>query len=111
MGVPAVAVIAVAGAVGVPLMSADASPNLPSRTAAQLLASIAQAQARPFSGTVVETARLGLPAVPGQDQTTNPISLLTGSHTVRVWYGGPGKSRLALVGDLAESDQQYESNE
>jgi MucB/RseB N-terminal domain len=102
--VPAVAVIAVAGAIGVPLMSADASPSLPAKTAGQLLADIGSAQARPFSGTVVETARLGLPAVPEQVANTSPLSLLTGSHTVRVWYGGAQQTRLALVGDLAESD-------
>jgi outer membrane lipoprotein-sorting protein len=103
-GVPAVAVIAVAGAIGVPLMSADASPNLPPKTAGQLLADLASAQARPFSGTVVETARLGFPAVPGETSNTSPLSLLTGSHTVRIWYGGAQQTRLALVGDLAESD-------
>jgi hypothetical protein len=103
-GVPAVAVIAVAGAIGVPLMSADASPSLPAKTAGQLLADLASAQARPFSGTVVETARLGFPAVPGETSNTSPLSLLTGSHTVRVWYGGAQQTRLALVGDLAESD-------
>ena len=103
-GVPAVAVIAVAGAIGVPLMSADASPSLPAKTAGQLLADLASAQARPFSGTVVETARLGFPAVPGETSNISPLSLLTGSHTVRVWYGGAQQTRLALVGDLAESD-------
>jgi hypothetical protein len=103
-GVPAVAVIAVAGAIGVPLMSADASPTLPAKTAGQLLADIASAQARPFSGTVVETARLGFPALPEQAGNTSPLSLLTGSHTVRIWYGGAQQTRLALVGDLAESD-------
>jgi outer membrane lipoprotein-sorting protein len=102
--VPVVAVVAVAGAIGVPLVSADASPSLPAKTAGELLADVAGAQARPFSGTVVETARLGLPAVPEQVSTTSPLSLLTGSHTVRVWYGGPQQTRLALVGDLAESD-------
>ena len=103
--VPAVAVAVVAGAIGVPLMSADASPNLPAKTAGQLLADIGAAQARPFSGTVVETAKLGLPDLPGQDQSsTSPLALLTGSHTVRVWYGGPQQTRLALVGNLSESD-------
>jgi outer membrane lipoprotein-sorting protein len=102
--VPAVAVVVVAGAIGVPLMSADASPSLPAKTAGALLADLASAQPRPLSGTVVETARLGLPAVPGQDSSTSALALLTGSHTVRVWYGGPEQTRLALVGNLAESD-------
>ena len=86
-------------------MSADASPNLPAKTAGQLLADVASAQARPFSGTVVESAKLGLPDLPGQDQSsTSPLALLTGSHTVRVWYGGAQQTRLALVGNLSESD-------
>jgi outer membrane lipoprotein-sorting protein len=103
--VPAVAGVVVAGAIGVPLMSADASPNLPAKTAGQLLADVGSAQARPFSGTVVESAKLGLPDLPGQDQSsTSPLALLTGSHTVRVWYGGAQQTRLALVGNLAESD-------
>jgi outer membrane lipoprotein-sorting protein len=103
-GVPAIAVVGVAAAIGVPLVAADASPNLPAKTAGQLLTDVASAQARPFSGTVVETARLGLPAIPGQGSNTSALSLLTGSHTIRVWYGGPQQTRLALVGDLAESD-------
>lgn len=103
-GVPAVAVLGVAAAVAVPLVSADASPSLPAKTAGQLLTEVASAQARPFSGTVVETARLGFPAVPDQAGDTSAMSLLAGSHTVRVWYGGPQQTRLALVGDLTESD-------
>ena len=31
-------------------------------------------------------------------------SLLAGSHTARVWYDGADKARVALVGDLGESD-------
>jgi outer membrane lipoprotein-sorting protein len=103
--VPVLAGAVVAGAIGVPLMSADASPTLPAKTAGQLLADVVSAQARPFSGTVVESAKLGLPDLPGQDQSsTSPLALLTGSHTVRVWYGGAQQTRLALVGNLAESD-------
>jgi outer membrane lipoprotein-sorting protein len=103
-GVPAVAVAGVAAVIGIPMVSADASPALPAKTAGQLLADVGSAPARPFSGTVVETTRLGLPAVPGQAANTSPLSLLTGSHTIRIWYGGPQQTRLALVGDLVESD-------
>jgi outer membrane lipoprotein-sorting protein len=110
--VPVVAAAVVAGAIGVPLMSADASPNLPAKTAGQLLSDIGSTQARPFSGTVVESAHLGLPDLPGQDtSSTSPLALLTGSHTVRVWYGGPQQTRLALVGNLAESDLVRNGND
>jgi outer membrane lipoprotein-sorting protein len=58
----------------------------------------------PLSGTVVETARLGLPALPETGQSIQPTSLLAGSHTARVWYDGADKSRIALVANLAETD-------
>jgi outer membrane lipoprotein-sorting protein len=35
---------------------------------------------------------------------TSLQSLITGSHTARVWYGTGGKARFSLVGDLAETD-------
>ncbi|MBC7680065.1 MAG: hypothetical protein H7233_13920, partial [Pseudorhodobacter sp.] len=47
--------------------SASAHPALPSRTAAQLLAGVQGAKVTALGGTVVGTARLGLPALPGAD--------------------------------------------
>ena len=105
--VPAAGATAVAAALVISPMVADAAPSLPPRTAAELLASTTAAADHPFSGTVVETARLGLPDLPatGAGSTSlSATSLVTGSHTARVWYAGPGRSRIALVGDLAESD-------
>jgi outer membrane lipoprotein-sorting protein len=57
-----------------------------------------------LSGTIVETARLGLPDLPGMAGGTSLQSLVTGSHTARVWYGPDKKARVSLVGDLAETD-------
>nr|MDP9102370.1 hypothetical protein [Actinomycetota bacterium] len=59
-----------------------------------------------LSGTVVETLRLGLPSLPGADRgaSLNWQSLVTGTHTAQVWLDGPRKQRLALLGQLAESD-------
>jgi outer membrane lipoprotein-sorting protein len=91
-------------------------PNLPARTAGQLLASLEQAHTPQFSGTTVETARLGLPNLsendlpagvsPGaQSQLTQLITLLTGSHTAQVAYGGPERQRIAIfLSDLSETD-------
>jgi outer membrane lipoprotein-sorting protein len=91
-------------------------PNLPARTAGQLLASLEQAHTPQFSGTTVETARLGLPNIsendlpagvsPGaQSQLTQLITLLTGSHTAQVAYGGPERQRIAIfLSDLSETD-------
>ncbi|HVV76736.1 MAG TPA: hypothetical protein VHC43_11930 [Mycobacteriales bacterium] len=91
-------------------------PNLPARTAAQLLASLEQATVPQFSGTVVETSRLGLPnigdsslvgeATPaGADGMMQIVTLLTGSHTAQIAYGGPERQRIAIfLSDLTEMD-------
>jgi outer membrane lipoprotein-sorting protein len=86
--------------------SDSATPTLPPRTAEQLLADVSQAKVAGLSGTVVQTARLGLPELPGLSGRggASITGLLSGSHTVRVWLKDPGKSRLAITGSLAESD-------
>lgn len=104
---PAVGVVAVVVALVVSPMVADAAPSLPPRTAAELLASTRAAVDHPFSGTVAQTARLGLPDLPsthGRSTSLSIAALATGSHTARVWYAGPGRTRVALVDDLAETD-------
>jgi outer membrane lipoprotein-sorting protein len=53
---------------------------------------------------VVETSSFGLPALPATGSPTSLSSLLTGSHTVRVWYSSPGHFRLAVPESLSESD-------
>ena len=82
---------------------ASADPALPERSAEQLLVDLQTAQVDGLSGTVVQTADLGIPAIPGAaDSPAGQLtSLLAGSHTMRVWYSGPDKLRLAQV------DQQY----
>ena len=104
--VPAGVVAAVGVAVvGRPIF-AGASPGLPERTPAQVLAAVTSAGAQPFSGTVVETASLGLPSLPqlAGEGPTSLTSLVSGSHTARVWYDGPERVRFALLGPLAETD-------
>ena len=59
------------------------------------------------SGTVVESADLGLPSLPQlgpADADSGLLGLVTGTHTLRVWYGGPTKQRVALLNSLGESD-------
>jgi outer membrane lipoprotein-sorting protein len=102
--VPVGAVALIAGGVTLTSVNADAAAKLPAKTAAQLLADVAKAPQHPMSGTIVETARLGLPELPGQAAGTSLQSLITGSHTARVWYGTNAKARISLVGDLAETD-------
>src|SRR6516162_9571500 len=95
--VPAGVLVIVGGVLAGSLISvAQAAPGLPARTPAQLLVQVADSAAPPLTGTVVETASFGLPRLPGNQDPTSLASLLTGSHTVRVWYSGPRRFRLAV---------------
>ena len=103
--VPAGALVVTGGVLAGSLISvAQAAPGLPARTPAQLLVQVADSAAPPLTGTVVETASFGLPRLPGNQDPTSLASLLTGSHTVRVWYSGPRRFRLAVPEPLSESD-------
>jgi outer membrane lipoprotein-sorting protein len=100
----------VAAVVGVGIASAitvaQAAPALPPRTPAQLLAAVAgdHTAPPPLTGTVVETAALGIPQLPGSQNPNTITSLLAGSHTLKIWYGGPRKLRLAAPVQLGETD-------
>ncbi|MEW2143497.1 hypothetical protein AB0869_11855 [Micromonospora vinacea] len=103
--VPATAAVAViGGGAAIGTFAAEAEPSLPPRTAAQLLVDLQTSRLEGLSGTVVQRADLGLPPlvglIPGNELTT----LLTGTHTLRVWYSGPDKQRVALMDTLGEQD-------
>ncbi len=101
----AVAVVGMVAA-GSVLAGAQAAPALPARTPAQLIAAIAANKSVPaaLSGTIVTNAALGLPDLPGTGGPASIPSLLTGSHTFQVWYGGPGRLRIAVPVSLGETD-------
>jgi len=109
--VPAGALVITGAVLGGSLISvAHASPGLPPRTPAQLLVQVADSVPPPLIGTVVETTSLGLPSLPGTADPTSIASLLTGSHTVRVWYAGPRHFRLAVPEPLSETDVIADGN-
>jgi outer membrane lipoprotein-sorting protein len=109
--IPAAALVITGAVIGGSLISvAQASPGLPSRTPAQLLAQVADSVTPPLTGTVVETTSLGLPSLPGTANPTSIASVLTGSHTVRVWYSGPRHFRLAVPEPLSETDVIADGN-
>ncbi|AYY13507.1 hypothetical protein EF847_13200 [Actinobacteria bacterium YIM 96077] len=103
--VPAsVAVLATVTAVGVALM-ADADAELPERDASELIAALTRADDVPLAGTIVHSADLGLPEAPDLTaQSGSPLSLLTGATTARVWYAAPDTYRVAVYGELSETD-------
>lgn len=104
--VPAAAVLTVGAVVaGTTMAGAQASPELPSRTAAQLLADVQQATGPgPLTATVQETANLGLPSLPGSGNSTSAMSLLSGTHSFNIWYADPAHVRVAQPVQLGESD-------
>ena len=105
--VPAGAIVAVLGTgILTTALRASADVRLPARTAAQLLVDLQTARLDGASGTVVERADLGLPPLAGLlgGNSTQITSLISGSHTLRVWYSGPDKARVALLAPLGEQD-------
>ncbi|MGZ4467064.1 MAG: LolA family protein [Nocardioidaceae bacterium] len=100
------AALLIAGGSAIGAISAAARGGLPHRSAAQLLVDVQKARLEGLSGTVVQNADLGLPSLPsvGGSGSADMSSLVTGSHTLRLWYAGPAHVRLALLGSLGESD-------
>ena len=101
--VPLAAVLAITASTLV-AGNASADEKLPPRSAEQLLVDLQQAEVDGFSGTVQQSADLGIPALPGMgEQGSDFSSLISGTHTLRVAYAGPDKSKVALLGELSES--------
>lgn len=86
--------------------ASNATPRLPARSAAQLLVDVQTHADTALSGTVKETANLGLPSLPdsGSQASLTWQTFLTGSHEVRLWVDGPDRQRAALIGRLSEAD-------
>jgi outer membrane lipoprotein-sorting protein len=103
----AAAVVVIGGGAAAGTIAASAEPSLPERSAAQLLVDLQNAKVDGLSGTVVQTADLGLPALPGitsGEGSADLANLIAGSNTARVWYAGEDKARVALLGKLGETD-------
>lgn len=109
---PVLAVALTVGGVATAQSSAGGQSDLAPRTAHDLLVDLQEARPTPFSGTVVQTMDLGLPDLSaaalaggsGSAGKPNPVSLLSGSHSWRVWFADPTHARLALVDGTDEYD-------
>lgn len=103
-----VPVVVVGAAVAIPA-AAGAAPDLPDRTAEELLVLVAENTADSYSGTVEQTSDLGLPELPSMsgasgDATADAMELLSADHELRVFVGGEDRIRLQILDDLAERD-------
>ena len=103
--VPLVVLLAVLASFLV-VSTANAKAPLATISAQDLLAKVADAKVDGLSGTVVQNADLGIPAIPGGTGSAGGqlTSLLAGSHTMRVWSDGADKARLAVNDQYAETD-------
>lgn len=106
------------GAVLAGTVAASASgPPPPSRTAAQLLAQLRQAKPTgPMTAVVQETANLGFPALPdipgmSANSAFSASSLIAGTHTFDLWYGGPRQVRIAMPVKFGETDLRVSGNQ
>ena len=105
---PWIVPIAVTSAVAVslvsqPLFASGDANDLPDISADQLVTQVIEAKPQAMSGTVVHTARLGLPDMLFTEATgADPISLLGGSSTLRLWTDGVDRSRVSLLGTMSE---------
>ena len=111
----AVALAVIGGGAAIGALGAVAEPRLAPRSAAQLLVDVQTARLDGLSGTVVQRADLGLPGLlglagggtggnGGGQGSTDLTSLISGTHTLRIWYAGPDQARVALLGTLGETD-------
>ena len=100
------AFVAVVAGTGLVASTATAEKKLPTRTPQELLVDLQQARTDGLSGTVVERADLGIPAIPGAGGQEDPelTSLVSGTQTLRVRYSAPDKARLAVLGTYSEYD-------
>jgi outer membrane lipoprotein-sorting protein len=104
--VPGVAVAVTAAIIaGLQIPSAQAAPSLPARTPAQLLAEVSgDASLPPLTGTMVESTSLGLPQLPAVGNPTSLSALITGSHTIKIYYQDASKFRVAIPEPESEID-------
>lgn len=101
---PAVVGLVATGGVGYGALQAGASSGLEPKSAEQIVVGMHDAQVPPLAGTVVASADLGLPDLPGAADSPELASLVSGSHTLRVWYGGPEQMRVAKLGGAGETN-------
>lgn len=78
-------------------------------TPKMLLGQVLSSKVLPLSGTLQLNSHLGLSSLisslgGGQSQSSSALSLLSGSHSIRVWENGPKLFRGAISSPLAETD-------
>jgi outer membrane lipoprotein-sorting protein len=108
-----IAPVVVAGAIAAPALAnaADTPIAGTNPTAADVIASVAGSSDAQYSGKLSQTSDLGLPELPTgsggsslEGNASDALSLLTASHTARVYVDGATKQRVQVTEQLAEQD-------
>lgn len=105
--VPVLVCSAVAGGVTLPpLLRSKPAPAVTPKSLEAVDADLLLRQDVSHSGTLVTTANLGLPDLPTRSLggLSSIATLLTGTHTLRLWQSGADRQRLAILDTLAETD-------
>ncbi len=107
--VPGGTLVAVGAVLAGTVLASAAAPNLPRQTPAQLLAAMHTAKLpAALTATVSESANLGFPSLPAiGGMASSPLSaasLISGTHTIQIWYAGPRQLRIALPVSFGETD-------
>lgn len=113
---PAGAVIAAGAVLAGTMLASAAAPALPKLTPAKLLAAMHRAKLpAAMTATVSESANLGFPALPEiGGMGSSPLSaasLISGTHTIQIWYAGQGRLRIALPVSFGETDLRINRTE
>ncbi|MFJ4221115.1 outer membrane lipoprotein carrier protein LolA [Curtobacterium luteum] len=108
-----IAPVVVAGAVAAPMIANAASTPIAGAdpSAADVIASVAESSDAQYSGKLEQTSDLGLPELPSgsgasslQGDASDALSMLTTSHTARLFVDGADKQRVQVTTQLAEQD-------
>src|SRR5712691_245328 len=105
----AAAVLTAAGVLAGTMLASAAGPNLPKRTPAQLLLALRNAKPpKSMTAVLTETANLGFPSLPNIAGLNNSVfsatSLISGTHTIDIWYADSQHVRIALPVSFGETD-------
>lgn len=97
--------LCLAAAATVALLSASSGRSrLPATTAAKLISAVQGARVDGFSGTLLAQLTLDLPVSADTASGGAPMVMLAGAHTMRFWYGGAERQRVALLNPTSEND-------
>ncbi|MEO8888015.1 MAG: hypothetical protein ABI429_01805 [Jatrophihabitantaceae bacterium] len=92
-------------ATAVAVTGTSGQSRLPPTTAAKLMAAVSEARVGAgFSGTLLAQMTVDLPVSSDTGTGGALMAMLAGAHTMRFWYSGENRQRVALLSPTSESD-------